>query len=156
MPIADAPIVHGPADGEHVRLAGNLGVRRMAPGLVEHDLPGRRLGAPTHHHDHEDEWSYVLSGHLTAQIGDEIAEAGPGEMVRKPRGIPHAMWNARDEPVRFLEVMHPAGFEEYFFEVAGALEAGDLERIGEISARYGLHMDLDAAPRLIAEHGLEG
>lgn len=156
MQSAATPLVHGPADGEHVRFLENLGTRRMAPGVVEHDLPARKLGAPTHTHANEDEWSYILSGRLTARIGDETLEAGPGQLVRKPRGIPHAMWNAGDEPVRFLEIMHPAGFEEYFFELAEPLNAGDFERVGEIAQRYGLDLDFESMPRLIAEHGLDG
>jgi mannose-6-phosphate isomerase-like protein (cupin superfamily) len=155
MPSATA-LVHGPTDGEHVRFLENLGTRRMAPGVVEHDLPAKRLGAPTHTHVNEDEWSYILSGRLTAQIGDEILEAGPGQLVRKPRGIPHAMWNAGDESVRFLEIMHPAGFEEYFFELAEPLNRGDLQRVGEIAARYGLDLDFASRDALIAEHGLDG
>ena len=31
---------------------------------------------------------------MGVQIGDEEAVAGPGELVVKPRGIPHAFWNA--------------------------------------------------------------
>ncbi len=142
-------------ENEHVRFGAALGTRRMAPGFVEHDLPAKRLGAPTHTHVHEDEWSYVVSGTLTAQIGDDILRAGPGELVHKPKGVPHAMWNAGDEPVRFLEVIQPAGFEEYFFELAEPLNAGDFERVGEIMARYGLDLDFESMPRLIAEHGLE-
>jgi len=142
-------------ENEHVRFGDALGTKRMAPGFVEHDLPGKRLGAPTHTHANEDEWSYVVSGTLTAQVGDEVLEAGPGDLVHKPKGIPHAMWNAGDEPVRFLEIIQPAGFEEYFFELAEPLNAGDFERVGEIMARYGLDLDFESMPRLIAEHGLE-
>ena len=111
-------------DGEHVRFGKALGTRRMLPatatggafGLVEHDLPAGQLGSPVHTHEREDEYSYVLSGRLTAQVGDDVIEAGPGELVVKPRGIPHAFWNAGTEPVRFLELICPGGFEEYFFE----------------------------------------
>lgn len=143
-------------ENQHVRFLENLGTRRMAPGFVEHDLPPRRLGAPTHTHANEDEFSYIVSGRLTAQIGDAVVEAGPGELVHKPKGIPHAMWNAGDEPVKFLEVIQPAGFEEYFFELAEPLNAGDFARVGEIAARYQLDMDMESMPRLIAEHGLDG
>ena len=87
-------------DGEHVRFGKSLGTRRMLPasatggtfGLVEHDLPAGQLGSPVHTHEREDEYSYVLSGRLTAQVGDSVIEAGPGELVVKPRGIPHTFW----------------------------------------------------------------
>ena len=48
--------------------------------------------------------------------GDEVLEATPGELVFKPRGVPHAFWNATDEPARFLEIIAPAGFERYTAE----------------------------------------
>ena len=140
----------------HVRFGDNLGTRRMAPGFVEHDLPAKRLGAPMHTHTNEDEWSYIVSGVLTAQIGDEIFSAGPGEIVHKPKGIPHAMWNAGDEPVKFLEVIQPAGFEEYFFEMAGPLNAMDPEGMAAVAAKFELALDIESAPALVAEHGLDG
>lgn len=143
-------------EGEHVRFGENLGTRRLVPGLVEHDLPPKRLGAPTHTHANEDEYSFIISGRLTAQIGDDVVEAGPGELVLKPRGIPHAMWNAGDEPVRFLEFISPAGFEEYFFELAGPFNEQDFDAMGAVMARHQLDLDFTSIERLVAEHGLEG
>src|SRR3954471_22277179 len=75
--------------------------------LIEHTIAPRSLAAPVHTHDLEDEYSYVLEGRMGAQIGDEVIEAGPGELVVKPRGIPHAFWNAGDEPCRVLEMITP-------------------------------------------------
>jgi quercetin dioxygenase-like cupin family protein len=149
--------------GEHVRFGKALGTKRMLDGnatggrfgLVEHDLPARQLGAPMHTHANEDEYSYILSGRLTAQIGDEVVEAGPGELVSKPRGIPHAMWNAGDEPVRFLELISPSGFEEYFFELAAPFNAQDGEAMGEVVARYQLDLRMDTIGELVAREGLE-
>ena len=40
-------------------------------------------------------------------IGDDVAEAGPGELVLKPRGIPHAFWSASDEETRLLGSFDP-------------------------------------------------
>src|SRR3954468_21423826 len=117
-----------------------------ALGVVIHDLPPKQLGSPIHTHVNEDEYSYVLSGRLTALIGDEVVEAGPGEAVVKPRGIPHAFWNAGDEEVRFVEVISPAGFEDYFFELAGPLNAGDEEAIGAVVARHQLDLRMESVP----------
>ena len=76
--------------------------------LIEHRIPPRTLAAPLHVHEREDEYSYVLSGTMGAQIGDEIVEAGPGELVEKPRGIWHAFWNPGDEETVLLELISPA------------------------------------------------
>jgi quercetin dioxygenase-like cupin family protein len=150
-------------DGEHVRFGKALGTRRMLPasatggefGLVEHDLPAGQLGSPVHTHEREDEYSYVLSGRLTAQVGDDVVEAGPGELVVKPRGIPHAFWNAGSEPVRFLELICPGGFEEYFFELAAPFNARDAQAMAEIRERYRLDLRMETIPELLERHGLQ-
>ncbi len=150
-------------DGEHVRFGKALGTRRMLPasatggafGLVEHDLPAGQLGSPVHTHEREDEYSYVLSGRLSAQVGDSVIDAGPGELVAKPRGIPHAFWNSGTEPVRFLELISPAGFEEYFFELAEPFNGHDEQAMGEIVGRYRLDLRMETIPELLERHGLQ-
>ena len=108
-----------------------------------------------HTHEREDEYSYVLSGRLTVQVGDDVIEAGPGELVVKPRGIPHAFWNAGSEPVRFLELISPAGFEEYFFELAEPFNAQDAQAMDEVRQRYRLDLRLETIPELIGRNGLQ-
>jgi mannose-6-phosphate isomerase-like protein (cupin superfamily) len=155
--------VLGPDEGELVHLFA-LGVRFIVDGettggafsLVEHPLPPRALGAPLHSHRNEDEYSYVLEGRIGVQLGDEILEAGPGELVFKPRGLPHAFWNAGDEPARLLELISPAGFENYFREMAPLLaaEQPDEAAIGQVLGRYELDLDFGTIPALAERHGL--
>jgi quercetin dioxygenase-like cupin family protein len=155
--------VLAPQEGESVSLFA-LGVRFMIDGdrtggrfsLVEHPLPPRALGAPIHTHRNEDEYSYVLEGRVAVQLGDEVLEAGPGELVFKPRGLPHAFWNAGDEPARLLELISPAGFEEYFRELAPLLAVPEPDRaaVREVAARYDLDIDHTTIPELARRHGL--
>ena len=154
-----------PHQGDRVEFDG-LGTRYLIRGedtggrfaLVEHDLAPRVLAAPMHVHEHEDEYSYVTAGRIGVQIGDEVREAGPGELVFKPRGIWHAFWNAGDEEARLLELISPAGFERYFAEIAPLLPpqqpAPDIAGLMAAMGRYGLQMDMESMGRLIAEHGL--
>ena len=149
-----------PAGGRYVSFAG-FGTRYIVSGeslaVVEHDLAPRTLGAPMHTHEHEDEVSHVLAGRLGVQIGDEVLEAGPGNTVVKPRGVAHAFWNPGDEPVRFLEMITPGGFESYFAELEPILGGGgppDIGALVALQARYALSMDMGSMPRLIAEHAL--
>src|SRR3954468_4500002 len=65
--------------------------------LIEHTIAPRALAAPMHSRDGEHEYSFVVSGRMGAQIGDDTVEAGPGDLVIKPRGIWHAFWSASDE-----------------------------------------------------------
>jgi mannose-6-phosphate isomerase-like protein (cupin superfamily) len=155
--------VLGPGAGETVHLYA-LGVRFMMEGeatgggfsLVEHPLPARALGAPVHTHRNEDEYSYVLEGRIGVQLGDEVLECGPGELVFKPRGVAHAFWNAGDEPARLLELISPAGFEGYFRELAPLLAAPERDEaaIREVVDRYELDIDFGTIPVLAERHGL--
>ncbi|MDQ4131044.1 MAG: cupin domain-containing protein [Actinomycetota bacterium] len=125
--------------------------------LLEHTVPPRGLAAPVHTHENEDEYSYVLSGRMGAMVGDEVVEAGPGELVIKPRGIPHAFWNAGDEEVRLLELISPGGFDRYFTELAPLLSGEgqpDFEEMGALQARYGLTMDPETIGPLSERFGL--
>ena len=84
--------------------------------LVEHPIAPRTLAGPSHVHQHEDEYSYVL------------------------------------------EVISPAGFEQYFGELAQLIPPirpeRDLEGLAELQSRYGLDMDFSSIERLSREHGL--
>jgi mannose-6-phosphate isomerase-like protein (cupin superfamily) len=125
--------------------------------LIEHTIPPHALAAPVHTHVHEDEHSYVLSGRMGAMVGDEVIEAGPGQLVTKPRGIPHAFWNAGDEPVVLLELISPGAFDQYFADLAPVFSAGgppDLEALAVIQARYELTMDFDSIASLCERYGL--
>jgi quercetin dioxygenase-like cupin family protein len=154
-------MVIGATDGKRVDLGG-LGVRYMAEGegfaLVEHPIAPRTLAAPLHTHTHEDEYSYVLEGEVGVQIGDEVLYAGPGELVVKPRGIPHAFWNRTDAPARVLEVISPAGFEHYFAEIAPLLPPAvpepDFAGLAAVQARYGLDMDTGSIVTISQREGL--
>ncbi len=145
-------------------LEGPLGAILMLPSaatsgalsLVEHPLAPRALGSPMHTHRDEDEYSVVLEGVVGAQIGDRVLEAGVGSVVVKPRGVAHAFWNPSDEPCRLLEIISPAGFENYFEELAGILAATppDLDALRALAERYHLDLDPTSIPRLCEEHGL--
>ena len=114
-----------PTDGDEVFL-GSIGVRFLIDGaeagerfaFLEHPMSPRALAAPLHRHSREDEYSFVLEGRMGALLGDEVVEAGPGDLVFKPRNQWHTFWNAGDEPCRILEIISPAGFEQYFRELA--------------------------------------
>lgn len=155
--------VLGPDEGQTVHLLA-LGVRFMIEGrrtdgafsLVEHPLPPRALGSPLHTHRKEDEYSYVLEGRIGLQLGDAVLTAGPGDLVFKPRAVQHAFWNAGDEPARLLEIISPAGFENYFREMAPLLTdiEGNHAAIMAVAGRYELDIDFASVPVLAERHGL--
>jgi mannose-6-phosphate isomerase-like protein (cupin superfamily) len=160
--VSTAKVV-GPADGK-AGFLGSIGVRFMIDGsecderfsLVEHPMSARALAAPLHRHNNEDEYSFVLEGRMGALLGDEHLEARPGELVHKPRGQWHTFWNAGDEPCRILEIISPAGFEQFFaalVELGGVAQAPP-EALGELCQRFALDMDPGSVPGLIERFGV--
>jgi mannose-6-phosphate isomerase-like protein (cupin superfamily) len=147
-------LLDGPL-GAILLLGGSQAGGRLS--LVEHPLAPRALGSPMHTHQREDEYSVVLEGRVGAQIGDQVVEATPGSVLVKPRGVPHAFWNPTDEPARLLEIISPAGFEQYFAELGQILAAPggpDRAALASLTSRYDLDLDLTSIPRLAEAHGL--
>ena len=126
------------------KVEGRESDRRFS--VVHHPIAPRALAAPLHYHYNEDEYSFVLTGSLGALLGDEVIIAEPATWVFKPRRQWHTFWNAGDEPCEIIEVISPAGFENYFREVANAW--GDMSKFVEINRKYCLDMDFESVPRL--------
>ena len=150
--------VLGPSEGK-AGFIGSIGVRFMIDGLesgggfslVEHPMSARALAAPLHRHSREDEYSYVITGRVGALLGDEVVIGGPGDLIFKPRNQWHTFWNAGDEPARILEIISPAGFEQYFAEIVamGGSRAASPQMLAELSGRYGLEVDPTSIPKLL-------
>jgi hypothetical protein len=93
---------------------------------------------------------------MGALLGDEVVEAGPGDLVHKPRDQWHTFWNAGDEPCRILEIISPAGFERFFRELSdlGGVLAADPEELVRLQERHGLQMRPETVPELVERFGL--
>lgn len=139
---------------------GGLGVQWKVYGqdtegrfsIVHHPIAPHALAAPLHYHHNEDELSFVLKGRLGALLGEDVVTAGTGSWVFKPREQWHTFWNPDDEPCEIIEVISPAGFEQYFHEVADSW--GDVAKFAEINQKYDLDMDFGSVPGLCERFGL--
>ena len=157
------PKIVGPKDGKAGWL-GSIGARLIIPGvdtseafsLVEHPMPPRALAAPLHRHNREDEYSFVLEGSMGALLGDDVVEAGPGDLVYKPRDQWHTFWNAGDTEARILEIIAPSGFENFFVELidAGGVLSTTPELLGALCERYALDMQPETVPGLLERFDL--
>lgn len=107
--------------------------------IVEHPFAVGAL-VPPHIHTLEDEISIVLEGEIGFRSEDREVVLGPGGYIVKPRGEVHAMWNAGSTPARMIEVISPAGFEDFFRAIADLDETGaaDMEAVVSLADRYGL------------------
>lgn len=154
-----------PGEGEQGMLAPGVGVVFKIEGadtggalsIVEHPFA---VGAvvPPHLHRLEDEFSIVLEGEIGFRSEDQEVVLGAGGYIVKPRNEVHAMWNAGNVPARMIEVISPAGFEDFFHELV-ALTAGgaapDPERVGELAERYQLPFsEPDWWPDVLERYGL--
>ena len=163
MAVTEETRVLGPNEGR-AGFLGSIGVRFMVDGETAGQpsrswstrCPPRALAAPLHRHGREDEYSYVITGRMGALLGDQVLEAGPGDLVFKPRGEWHTFWNAADVPCRILEIISPAGFERFFAELVdlGGVGSADPAVLGALCERYALEMDPSTVPDLVQRFGL--
>jgi hypothetical protein len=116
----------------------------------------RGAAPPLHiHHDADETW-YVIDGQLTVFVGDERIEAGPGDFVFGPMGVPHAFL-VTSERAESLITFSPAGtqgpsgygVDGFFREAAVPVVPGqappeptqpDPEELARRMARYGIEM----------------
>jgi quercetin dioxygenase-like cupin family protein len=165
FPGGDAPAIPGcflPAGGGPLVDLGGVGVHFKVLGqqtggqfaVVEHPVESGVIVEP-HRHEFEDELSFILEGTVWARVGDNEVEATAGSYVWKPRHVLHTFWNAGPEPARILEVISPAGFENFFDELAVLLQGEQQTEDGlaGLCDRYGLEFDHAWLPDIQARFG---
>ena len=71
---------------------------------------------------------------------DQEVVLGPGGYIVKPRNEVHAMWNAGPTPARMIEVITPAGFEDFFRSLTDLTAGGppDPLAVVALAERYDL------------------
>jgi quercetin dioxygenase-like cupin family protein len=158
LPLLALPGPHPPdrsigSIGVGFRLGGAQTGGQVA--VVEHPFPPGAL-VPPHVHTREDEFSIVLAGAIGFRSGSDEVVLEAGGYIVKPRGELHTMWNAGKEEARMIEIITPAGFEDFFAELADMVEGGppDPADVGALSGRYGLFMDPTWVPELMEKYGL--
>lgn len=97
-----------------------------------YDPPGTFV--PPHIHPTQDEFIYVLEGQLDLRLGDENVKAQPGDLVRMPKGIPHAYYNNSQTPTRALFWVSPAGKLKALFDALHNLE--DVDEVVRLSGEH--------------------
>jgi mannose-6-phosphate isomerase-like protein (cupin superfamily) len=97
------------ATGDQTRAALGLYRQTIAP----------KSGPPTHIHQAEDEFFYVVSGEFKVKLGDRIMSAPAQSVMFVPRGTAHAFQNVGTAPGVLLVGVTPGGFEKMFEERQG-------------------------------------
>ncbi len=117
-------MIENPATGERIAFVSET------PELLVLESHWTRPGHRAAEHVHpgmEERWR-VLGGRAAFRIGGgDVIEAGPGEEVVAPAGVPHVAWNPTEEPVRLRIEMRPAlrwrEFVERLFAAGGVPDA---------------------------------
>jgi quercetin dioxygenase-like cupin family protein len=162
MTNAFRPKTIAPGEGKTVKLFGvrfSYKVESADSGgslaVLEVEIPARTLVKP-HSHSREDEFSLVLDGTVGAKVGDRVLEAGPGAYLVKPRGVPHAMWNASSAPAKVAEILSPGGLEAYFEELAPVLaDHRPAAEYYQLAERYGVTIQDDWIEELERTYGVK-
>jgi quercetin dioxygenase-like cupin family protein len=119
--------------------------------------PGAR--SPVHMHS-ADETMYVLEGEYTVWCADLEAVAGPGTVVRFPRGLPHAHQVSGEVNARALLIFAPGGTEQFFVDTGMPTRRRELPRptvpdpvrLAAAAKKYGLEF-VDPALRRHSRRG---
>jgi mannose-6-phosphate isomerase-like protein (cupin superfamily) len=142
--------------GSHTAVAGTADSLNGAYCVFDQRLEPQRIAA-VHSHADEDQVAWVQSGTLTVWVDGDQEEVGAGGFALRPAGLPHAMWNATDEPVRFLEITSPATrFETYMRELSALIGRGESnpERVARLAGSYGIEFYPELTEQLVAETNL--
>lgn len=150
-----------PGEGKLVDLGG-VGVHFKVRGeqtggayaVVEHPVSPATIVEP-HVHQHEDELSFILEGTVWARVGDQEMELTAGSYLWKPRNVLHTFWNPGPEPARILEIISPAGFENFFEQLADLLQqpTPSDDEVYALCDRYGLTFDRSWLPEIEERFG---
>jgi mannose-6-phosphate isomerase-like protein (cupin superfamily) len=142
--VSDA-VVRGPGEGEALSfgpLADSRLIFKAAVGdgdgtvyVGEMTLASGFSGPVPHRHARHLDSFFVLEGTLTLRLGDEEVQAPAGWYAAVPPGSAHTFSNPGEKTVRALNIMAPAGFEQYLEEAAGA-GTTDPAKLAKIAARY--------------------
>jgi quercetin dioxygenase-like cupin family protein len=118
---------------------------RAVPGtpmsmLVSEVPPGQMI--PVHRHRNEDEIIFLHTGEGIVTLGDRRVQSSAGAMLYAPKGVWHGVENTGDATITWCAIWSPAGFEQYFKELAALYaRAGDPttpEETAALARKYGM------------------
>jgi quercetin dioxygenase-like cupin family protein len=90
--------------------------------MWENETPPGAM-VPPHMHQIEDEFIYLVNGEMEVTIGEATHTVRPGDLVKMPRGVPHAIRSTGPGMTKSFWTVVPAGKMESFFRALAALPA---------------------------------
>jgi quercetin dioxygenase-like cupin family protein len=102
-------------------------------------------GVPMHTHLHDEETMIVLRGHIVCRLGEDTFDAGPGDTVHLPAGIPHGWSPQGDEPVELLVVFSltpDSDYERMFRDLSSVDLEHDFEAGDRVASATGMRVPM--------------
>lgn len=118
--------------------------------ILESTVPPHFSGLPAHVHPTATETFYIVNGVLAFTLAEETVMVRQGGLVRVSPGLVHKFWNPTAAPTTYLTYLSPAGFEQYFVELAALLAdepawpPADLSKVTALAMKYAM-LPLDSA-----------
>ncbi len=108
--------------------------------VIEGVLPSGHPGPAPHIHDGHDECFVLLEGRMRFRVDAGYRTAEAGDTVFAGRGLAHGFANPYPESARYVVMLTPSGYEDYFAELAARIaEVGqmpDPDWTAALMARY--------------------
>jgi len=144
--------IRNPCEGQVLTL-GDVSVTLKITGqqtngafaIFEATVPPHFAGPPVHQHPHATETLYIVSGVLAFTLAEETMMVRQGGLVTVLPGLLHKFWNPTATPATYLGYLSPAGFEQYFVELAALMAATerwpptDMHLVAALGAKYELY-----------------
>jgi mannose-6-phosphate isomerase-like protein (cupin superfamily) len=148
MTLPTTAIVRPPGAGDHHPGPASHTIKldaRHTDGQLsveEFTCPPQFTGPPAHVHHAHDETFVILTGTLDFTVDGQAVSAPAGTLIYAPREVAHAFSNPHDKPATVLGIYTPAGYEDYFADLAQAMANGTLtpDTLEVILKRY--HTDV--------------
>ena len=111
METPDITRAHTSLDGVSWNIMGQVYTPKQVTdeSFAWHAMFPEETFVPPHVHPEQDEYIYVLDGRIDLLLDGAKNAAATGDLVRMPRGIPHAFYNNSGKPVTTLFWAAPAG-----------------------------------------------
>jgi quercetin dioxygenase-like cupin family protein len=118
--------------------------------VVEITLPSGASPAPLQANMRADQLKYVQEGVISFELGERYIKAPAGTLIYIPRGSACALWNAEEEPARYLSIYMPAGHENIYDDIADIIAADHVEgsKVRALYAKYGIEVKQTLPPYL--------
>jgi mannose-6-phosphate isomerase-like protein (cupin superfamily) len=112
--------------------------------IIESTVPPHFGGLSIQVHHRTTKTFYVVSGVLAFTLAEETVMVRQGGLVTVPPGLVHKFWNPTATPATYLTYLSPAGFEQYFVELAllmadeGAWPPKEMSKVIALDKKYEL------------------